>query len=343
MPTVRFYRRGKNWYIDYVANGKRIRKSVSKDKKRGQLIAATIQSNLDKEKYGLPLDIVEADFQDIVASLLHSKRNRVRPTTLKRYTEYMTHFQSFMSQHFPAKTLCHEIKSIHIEECLQSFLDNGGARKTANEELALLKQLFSYAKNNNHILVNPAANIRKFPEEQASTVTFFRKKEMDLILKNSLQPWRDIYEFLYRTGLRIGELVNLTWKNVDLENKQITIKSGDNWKPKTGNSEPSPLHKRAIEILKNLPRSSNHDYVFTDQKGQKISDGQPYKKLKRVLGQLGLEGNIHKLRHTFASHLVMKGEPLFSVSKLLRHKDIKTTQKYAHLAPESLRKTIDKL
>lgn len=343
VPIVRLFKREKTWYIDYTVNGKRKREPVSKDKKRAQLIAATKQSNLDKEKYGLPLDTVEASIQDLISSFINSKRNRVRTATMNRYQEYLDHFVKFMSDSFPSKSLIHEVKSIHIDECLQSFLDNGGAPKTANEELALLKQLFRYAKNNNHILVNPTDTIRKFQVEPATAVAFYSEQEMNLILENSPQPWRDIYEFLYLTGLRNGELINLTWDNVDLENEQITIQSGGSWETKTNKFRIVPLNKRAIEILKHLPRSSNHDYAFTDQKSQKISEGQPYKKLKRVLGQLDLEGNIHKIRHTFASHLVMKGEPLYNVSKLLGHTSIDMTQKYAHLAPESLRKTVDKL
>ncbi len=343
MSTVRLYKRGKSWHIDYAINGKRKRKSVSKDKKTALVIAATIQSNLDKGKYGLPLDIVEADFQDLIANFVNSKKNRVRAATLKRYKEYIANFQSFMSDNFPAKTLCHEIKDIHIEECLQSFLENGSARKTANEELALLKQLFRFAKNNNHILVNPTDTIRKFPEEPATTVAYYDESQMNSILENSPQTWHNIFEFFYLTGLRNGELVNLTWKNVDLKNGQIIVQSSEGWNTKTGSSRLIPLNKRAIEILKHLPRSSTHDFVFTDQKGKKLSDGQPYKKLKKVLEKLKLEGNIHKLRHTFASHLVMKGEPLYNVSKLLGHTSIDMTQKYAHLAPESLRKTVEKL
>ena len=343
VPTVRLYKRGKTWYTDYTVNGKRKREPVSKDKKRAQLIAATKQSNLHKEKYGLPLDIVEASIQNLISSFLNAKRNRVRTTTMNRYQEYLDHFAKFMSDNFASKSLAHEVRSIHIDECLQSFLDNGGAPKTANEELALSKQLFRYAKDNNHILVNPTDTIRKFPVEPATAVAFYSEQEMNLILENSPQPWRDIYEFLYLTGLRNGELINLTWDNVDLENGQITIQSSGRWKTKTEGFRIIPMHQKAIEILNRCPQHSGQNYVFTNQRRQKIPDGQPYKVLAKVLRKLGIEGNIHRFRHTFASHLVMKGEPLYNVSKLLGHTNIDMTQKYAHLAPESLRKTVDKL
>lgn len=343
VPTVRLYKRGKTWYTDYAVNGKRKREPVSKDKKRAQLIAATKQSNLDKEKYGLPLDIVEVSTQDLISGFLNSKRNRVRTSTMNRYQEYLDHFTKFMIDNFPSKSLIHEVRSIHINECLQSFLDNEGAPQTANEELVLLKQLFRYAKDNNHILVNPTDTIRKFQVEPATAVAFYSEQEMNLILENSPQPWCDIYEFFYLTGLRNGELINLTWDNVDLENEQITIQSSGRWKTKTGEPRIIPMHEKVIEILKRCPQHSGQNYVFTNQRRQKIPDGQPYKVLAKVLQKLGIEGNIHRFRHTFASHLVMKGEPLYSVSKLLGHTSINVTQKYAHLAQESLKRTVDKL
>lgn len=58
---------------------------------------------------------------------------------------------------------------------------------------------------------------------------------------------------------------------------------------------------------------------------------------------LGLNGDIHKLRHTFASKLVMNGRPLYDVQKLLGHKDIKTTMIYAHLSPDYLKESVKAL
>ena len=66
-------------------------------------------------------------------------------------------------------------------------------------------------------------------------------------------------------------------------------------------------------------------------------------RFKKFLRGLGIEGSLHSFRHTFASHLIMKGADLYSVSKLLGHASIKTTEIYAHLAPDYLKAAVGRL
>lgn len=77
--------------------------------------------------------------------------------------------------------------------------------------------------------------------------------------------------------------------------------------------------------------------------GGKIHRDKIYRCLQSALKKIGLQGNVHKFRHTFASHLVMKGVGIETVSKLLGHSSIEMTMKYAHLAPDHLRKAVDLL
>lgn len=121
----------------------------------------------------------------------------------------------------------------------------------------------------------------------------------------------------------------------------ITITSSYEWLTKTGKSRTIPLNKTASKILNKL-KGKHNIYVFTNEKGQKIHPNQPYNALKKVLIEKNIPGDVHALRHTFASNLVMKGVDLFSVSKLLGITP-ETAQIYAHFSPDYLRKTIEKL
>mgnify|MGYP002348881061 FL=1 len=130
--------------------------------------------------------------------------------------------------------------------------------------------------------------------------------------------------------------------NLDDRNPSITIISRDDWQTKTGYHRTVPLNQRASEILK-AQATNKKRFVFTNRLGNIISKEDPYQALKKALAILELKGDIHKLRHTFASKLVMAGESLYTVEKLLGDTDPKTTQIYAHLSPDHLRGAVDKI
>lgn len=343
MPTVGLYKRGKSWYVRYNKNGKDERIKVSNHKKTAERIRAELQIKFDKEEFEVEPDLVEISLNDLAKEFLNTKKNRVGATTLTRYNQYLYSFTNFIQQNFSAKFYAHMLKEIHVDECIQSLFSKGNSSKTANETLSLIKGMFKYAKEHHNVLENPAKNLRNFPDAPVKAVEYFSKEEMELILKNSPEHWRDVFEFFYLTGLRDGELVNLTWSDVNLQTKQIAIESKSHWKTKTKNVRHIPLNDKAVKILQRCKKHDNHDFVFTPIKDSKISKGYARKVLIKVLTKLGLTGHIHKLRHTFASHLVMSSVSIYDVSQLLGHTDIKMTKKYAHLAPDYLKEQVDKL
>lgn len=96
-----------------------------------------------------------------------------------------------------------------------------------------------------------------------------------------------------------------------------------------------PLNNTIFKTLVTMKREG--EYVFCNGVGNKRDDGKLSKQFKIYLNQAGLDSSFrfHDLRHTFASHVVQKGVSLYIVSKLLGHSDIKTTEIYAHLAPQT--------
>ncbi len=88
-----------------------------------------------------------------------------------------------------------------------------------------------------------------------------------------------------------------------------------------------------------LKRKSPDSFAFRPS----VSDNGLYKDFAVLLKQLGMQGTLHDLRHTFASHLAMQGVPIPVIKELLGHSDISTTMIYAHLSPEIHKKAVDKL
>jgi integrase len=139
-----------------------------------------------------------------------------------------------------------------------------------------------------------------------------------------------LVKFALFSGLRKGEILCLTWDDVNFEQGMITLRE-----PKGGRSQTIPISPQALGVLKSLEKTS--PYVFPGRGGiQKTDFRKPWDKIRSAAG-LPENFRFHGLRHHFASTLVSNGVDLLVVQKLLTHKDAKTTQRYAHLAPGALK------
>ena len=136
------------------------------------------------------------------------------------------------------------------------------------------------------------------------------------------------YKLLILTGCRLGEIQTLKWSYI----RGNRVEFPDS---KTGYKR-LPLNAAAMEILRQTPKQDGNPYVICGEKvGTHIVNLQ--KSWRRIRVKAGLDDlRIHDLRHTFASQAVMNGTPLAMVSKLLGHKKITTTMRYAHLADSEL-------
>jgi integrase len=150
---------------------------------------------------------------------------------------------------------------------------------------------------------------------------------------------------LLHTGLRFGEACGLTWGDVDLAGKLLTVRGET---AKTARTRYLPLNTTALDALKAWkPEHVAADtYVFPGKlKGKSLTDIKTAWKelLRRVEGAPIVGFRVHDLRHTFASKLVQAGVDLNTVRELLGHQDIKMTLRYSHLAPEHRAAAVAKL
>ncbi len=326
-------------YLDPIS-GKRIRETTGSRKTDAEKRKMQIYNDLMAQYLGQPSEPLESIcIADLISKFIKSKENRVSKSTIKRYEIYKDNFLEFMSSNFPAIQQIKDVKKDYIIEYLNHRRDIGRAVKTINGELQFIKSIFLYAVNEEHLIKSSLHSIRQFQDSSPSMkVKFWTKDEVDLIL-NSLPQWcKNHFEFLYHTGLRKEELINLTWDDVEVTGSKtrITIQSKDDWTPKTNCRRIVHLNPIAVGIIKAQSKATDHNYVFKGKEGNKVHHGRIYVSLKTTLKKIGLEGNIHKFRHTFASHLVMRGAGIEIVSKILGHSSILMTMKYAHFAPEHL-------
>lgn len=162
--------------------------------------------------------------------------------------------------------------------------------------------------------------------------------------KNPLNycPFETVIMLGARAGLRRGEMINLMWTDIDFERNIITIQPKDDWHPKTYECRDIPIPQDLRAHLQSVPRRG--PYVLYDVHGDRFTLGglTNYYRVK-IARKAGIESFIHKLRHTYASHLVQNRVDLYTVCKLLGHSSIKTTEIYAHLIPDTLQQAVDRL
>jgi integrase len=140
-------------------------------------------------------------------------------------------------------------------------------------------------------------------------------------------------------GLRCGEMMALEWTNVDLQKRQVCVAQSE-WKghvtmPKGGRLRYVPLTRRLAEALR-LARHLRGKRVLCDQEGRAITQKALQGAVGRAARRANLRPGLHILRHTFCSHLAMRGAPTRAIQELAGHQDLSTTQRYMHLSPAAL-------
>lgn len=216
---------------------------------------------------------------------------------------------------------------------------------TINMELRSLKAAFNTAFRWRLIQNNPFNKLTLMSVPQVSPI-FFKREDFQKLIKVISERWlKEIVFFAVLTGLRIGEIINLRWEKVDLERRVISIESSPTFKTKQGKRRTVPLNDTAFYILQEKQKNElNNNLVFT-LKGNQITVSWLTHRFKKYVvdAKLNERLHFHSLRHTFASWLVQDGVSLYAVKELLGHSDMKTTQVYSHLQPESLHKEVNKI
>ncbi|MBS1987234.1 tyrosine-type recombinase/integrase [Candidatus Dependentiae bacterium] len=161
----------------------------------------------------------------------------------------------------------------------------------------------------------------------------------------SLRPLRDktILELLYATGMRCSELVNVQCKNLDIEEKTILIVGKGNKQRIVLFGEKAK--KKILEYLmhERPPVMNKDEYLFLNNRGTKLTSRtvQRIFEMFRSFLQLGRQLTPHKIRHSFATHLLNEGADLRVVQELLGHKTLASTEKYTHVSLDKLSRMYD--
>jgi len=261
-----------------------------------------------------------------------------KTSSYKRYREASKVILNFFEPYFPLI----KIDLAMVEEYKIWRQRQGVSLVTINKELRFLSTLINRAVEfkwiDNHELYRRPILVKGVKSERLRYLT--EEEEVRLLdaIKDPLL--KDIVIFALNTGLRKSEILNLKWDEVDLNLRCIVLGAE---KTKSKRKHILPLNKSALEVIERRLKEKRSDcpYVF-HREGKKV---RCFKRaFKRALILAGIKDfRFHDLRHTFASRLVQKGVDLYVIKHLLNHADITTTQRYAHLRLDNMRKAVEML
>lgn len=212
------------------------------------------------------------------------------------------------------------------------------AGPTVNRGLAVLSHMFTFAlKTKGIIQIHPMTRYGRIPEDQKALRVMELEEERNLV--KAVQAKNHVIGcyvgLLGETALRMTEGLLLKWKFINLGERNLTVEASKNYKTRH-----VPLSDYAIELLRSLPRVIGCEYVFAHALSKdrwRDPRGPFYAGRKAV----GLEWvGFHDFRHFRASQWVMRGIDLRTVQELLGHRDITTTMRYSHFAPNHAAKSI---
>jgi integrase len=215
--------------------------------------------------------------------------------------------------------------------------------KTINNALSSLRSALSKAEEWKLIGAVPRIHWLKVPQQGFD---FFSFDETAKLLEHA----PPLVVLALRTGMRVGELLAVKWSDVSLERKQVNVARSVFWEKgkaheagtKSGKVRTIPLTSDALAALESM--SKGKGYVFTDANGLQLTRNEAKHPLWRACEAAGLRRvGWHVCRHTFCSHLAMRGVALPAIQALAGHATIQMTMRYAHLQPDHLRSAIDVL
>ncbi len=355
------------WWIFINHQGKRKAKKVGRSKKAAENVAKQIEAKLTLGDAGL-LD-KEKDEEESVPSFSDYAGIWIKtiiPATCKPST--VIGYQILLDNHvlpvFGKKPVA-DISRMMVKTFLMKKVDSGLAISTVSYMKSCISGVLNAAIDDEVLTVNPAQRLGKLFKKRNTKdeIKPYTKEELSILLK----AFQDFYPRHYpmvltlaRTGMRIGEVTALKWKDIDFDNRLIHVQrtfSRDQLMetPKNGKDRLVDMSKQLSTVLYDLKMDSEaseakgvngSEWIFKNQVGSAIDIRNWRKRIfYKTIAKAGLDKiRIHDLRHTYASLLIEAGESLAYIRDQLGHHSISfTVDIYGHLTPGGNKDAVDRL
>jgi integrase len=241
-----------------------------------------------------------------------------------------------------------QVSPLHLERIKKNISSEGKSIRTAQYAMAVVRQVFNFARTHGLYSGDSPTSKIKIPQPDNNRLRFLSHPEAEALLAELQKENWALYEMAMLSlycGLRAGEILQLTWGDVDLERRTLLIRSGKGNKTRVAFMTES-VSKMLSKKIKDKPEVP----VFRRR------NGKPYAEVPRVfkvvVDRLGFNDHItddrmkvvfHTLRHTYASWLVERGVDLYTVKELMGHSVLAMTERYSHFNRNTLQRAVRRL
>jgi len=280
---------------------------------------------------------------------LHAERD-ASPLTIRNYSADIAAFAVWFDGKYKQPCAWVPVDSFHLRGYLVHLTERQFDRATIHLKMSALRSFFKWLVRTERVKLNPLVGLT-LPKKARKLPKFLTIQQIEALLeaplkesvKDKLFAWRDkaILETLYSAGLRIHELVQLNDDDMDVLGEVVRVRG------KGKKERLAALGGPAIETLQKyleVRARSTRGPLFVNRFGGRMTARSMQRMLKKYLVAAGLDPSLtpHKLRHSFATHMLDAGADLRSVQELLGHANLSTTQIYTHITPERLKKVYEK-
>ena len=331
---MKLFKRGSKWNVRFRVNGKDFwRATGTTNRKLAEQRKAQLILEIAQGRFGLMDEGKKKTFKDMVEKYMTEEAIKKAPKSKLRDEVSLKHLLPKFGNKYLA-----QITPSYISGYVSQRRSEKASASSINKELAFSKHAYNLAiRRWEWVSDNPFTRIsmEKLPQQR---IRYLTREEFDRLYQAANDRLKPIILFAVNTGVRQDNILSLKWDSIDLHRGVFTL-------PHTKNGERLglPMNKTVKELLTELNkvRHINGDYVFSSKVGTKLDASKVDKWFRQALKTAGItDFRFHDLRHTFASWLSQGDVNIYKVQRLLGHRTIAMTMRYAHLSPQNLQDSV---
>ncbi len=328
------------YYYDFTIRGERYRGIIpdARNSEQAKRAAEAIWDDIFNERYNPTPPLPAPLFEEFVKGTYLP----LQKTNNKRSFARDEQIAGVLCAFFKGKTL-KDVKKSDVEqfkrersESLTRY-DRKRSPATVNRELSILSAILTLAVDDELIPTNPCRRVRPLRMDNTRSRYLSKDEEARLLASLEGEEWLlNIVIMAIHTGMRRGEIFNLSWFDVDFARGIVHVRN-----TKTNKDRVVPMNATVRGMLERQPKASA--YVFPSPKtgGRLVDVKRKFDEARKAAGIADFR--FHDLRHTAATRLADAGVNVVVIAEILGHGDIRTTKRYSHAMDEAKREAVEKL